>query len=245
MTTAAAYIREHFRFTLVPTLFTVPALILLIGLGTWQVQRLHWKTALIAERRAGFSAPAVALPGTLAEAQSLEYRHVTVRGTFDHTKELHIAAEDENGTRGWQIVTPLTLADGHILLVNRGFVPEWMEASASRAAGQIAGEVEVDGILRIEHKPTGWIIPANQPKQNFWLFVDVPQMTEADGLDPARVLPFFVEAGSTPNPGGLPIGGQTRINLPNDHLQYAITWYSFAVALTVIYLVYHYRKPEP
>ncbi|HMA15804.1 MAG TPA: SURF1 family cytochrome oxidase biogenesis protein, partial [Kiloniellaceae bacterium] len=55
---------------------------------------------------------------------------------------------------------------------------------------------------------------------------------------------FFLEADATPNPGGLPIGGQTRVNLPNDHLEYAITWYSFAVILVVIWFLYSYRREE-
>ena len=56
--------------------------------------------------------------------------------------------------------------------------------------------------------------------------------------------PYFVDAGPAANPGGIPIGGQTRTDLPNDHLQYAITWYSFAITLMVIYLVYHRVKPD-
>jgi surfeit locus 1 family protein len=67
-------------------------------------------------------------------------------------------------------------------------------------------------------------------------------MAAVAGLD--RVRPYYVEAGPAANPGGLPVGGQTRVSLPNDHLQYAITWYLFAVSLVVIYFIYHYRKPE-
>jgi surfeit locus 1 family protein len=94
-------------------------------------------------------------------------------------------------------------------------------------------------------KPVGWGLAANQARSNFWIYVDIPAMVEAAGLDPSQILPYYVEAGPTPNPGGLPIGGQTRISLPNDHLQYAVTWYGFALTLLVIYFVYHYKKPEP
>jgi surfeit locus 1 family protein len=236
--------RSRFHFTLWPTLFTIPALIVLLGLGTWQVERLHWKEGLIAERTAALSADPVPVPETLDAAVPLDFHRVTATGSFDHAKELYIGALDKRGISGYQIVTPLTLEDGKILLVNRGFVPEIRKPPETREAGQIAGTVTVDGILRLAIKPTGWMVPQNQPGDNFWIYVDVPAMAEADKLDPASVLPFYVEAGPAPNPGGFPIGGQTRISLPNDHLQYAITWYGFALTLIVIYFVYHYRKPE-
>jgi surfeit locus 1 family protein len=241
--TLASFIRERFRFTLGPTLFTIPALALLLWLGTWQVERLAWKTDLIARREAALAAPTVPAPESAAEAEALELHHVTLSGTFDHSKELYIAASDERGAAGWQIVTPLTLADGRIVLVNRGFVPEAKRPAEMRAAGQAAGEVSLEGVLRLDRKPVGWLVPENQAKQNYWIYVDVTAMADAAGLDRARMLPYYVEAGPAPNPGGLPIGGVTRTSIPNDHLQYAITWYGFAVTLLVVYFIYHYRKP--
>jgi surfeit locus 1 family protein len=236
------FLRERFRFTLWPTLFTIPALVVLLGLGTWQVERLAWKTALIDARTAALAAPAVPVPEALAAAEPLDFHHVIAHGRFDHAKELYIGAFDTRGIEGFQIVTPMTLEDGNVLLVNRGFVPANHKAPATREGGQIEGATEVQGILRLANPPRGWLVPENRPGDNFWFYVDVPAMAETAKLD--HVLPFYIEAGPAPNPGGFPIGGQTRIALPNDHLQYAITWYLFALTLVVIYFVYHYRKPE-
>lgn len=233
---------ERFRFTLWPTLFTIPAVLFMIGLGTWQVQRLAWKTALIDGRNAALAAPAVPVPETLAAAEALDFHHVTVSGQFDHEKELYIGAFDARGIEGFQIVTPMILADGQVLLVNRGFVPGRRKEPSTRAEGQIAGPTELEGILRLANPPKGWLVPQNRPGDNFWFYVDIPAMAATVKLD--RILPFYLEAGPAPNPGGFPIGGQTRIALPNDHLQYAITWYLFALTLTIIYFIYHYRKPE-
>ena len=237
-----SFLRERFHFTLWPTLFTIPAMILLLGLGTWQVQRLAWKTALIDARKSALEAPAVPVPETLQAATPLDFHHVTVHGIFDHTKELYIGAFDPRGIEGFQIVTPMTLDDGNIILVNRGFVPTNHKSPATRLEGQIEGPTELTGILRLAFTPTGWLVPRNAPGDNFWFYVDIPAMAATDQLQ--GVLPFYVEAGPAPNPGGFPIGGQTRDYIPNDHLQYAITWYLFALTLAVIYFVYHYKKPE-
>src|SRR5271168_3005123 len=100
------FMRERFRFTLWPTIFTIPAVLFMLGLGTWQVQRLAWKTALIDARTAALAAPAVPLPETLAAAEALDFHHVLVPGRFDHAKELYIGAFDQRGVEGFQIVTP-------------------------------------------------------------------------------------------------------------------------------------------
>jgi surfeit locus 1 family protein len=236
------FLRQRFRFTLWPTLFTIPAVLFMCGLGTWQVQRLAWKTALIEARDESLAAPTVPLPETMEAALPLDFHHVTARGQFEHDKELYIGAFDARGVEGFQIVTPLRLDDGHVLLVNRGFVPAIRKSPATRVAGQVDGPIDVTGILRLSIPPRGWLVPQNRPGDNFWFYVDVPAMAETVHLD--QVLPFYVEAGPAPNPGGFPIGGQTRVALPNDHLQYAITWYLFALTLVVIYFVYHYQKPE-
>ena len=104
--------------------------------------------------------------------------------------------------------------------------------------------VELVGLVRgVGWK--GWDIlkPENQPDENLWFWVDPPAMAAAAGI-PEVVPELFLEADASPNPGGLPVGGQTRVTLPNDHLQYAITWFALAAALVVIYLVYHLRRPQ-
>ncbi len=224
-----------------PSLFAAGALLVLLALGTWQVERLSWKERLIAERQAAVAAPPTGLPASLAAAQGLEYHHVRVTGTFLNDRELYLGATSEEGRPGYQVITPLRLADGGIVLVNRGFVPQDRRAPESRAAGELGGEVTVTGLLRLppEGKPH-WFLPANSAERNYWIYVDIPAMAAAQHLD--RVLPFYIDADTTPNPGGLPQGGQTRLALPNDHLQYAVTWYALAVALVVIYIVFIRRR---
>ncbi|HET7594590.1 MAG TPA: SURF1 family protein, partial [Stellaceae bacterium] len=189
------------------------------------------------------TAPPIDLPPSLEAARPLEYHRVRVTGRFANDRELYLGATSPNGRAGYQVITPLNLADGSSILVNRGFIPQERKAPDSRAAGELEGDVTVTGLLRLP--PAGkphWFIPANSPERNYWIYVDLPAMAAAAHVD--RVLPFYVDADATPNPGGLPIGGQTPIELPNDHLQYAITWYALAAGLAVIYILFIRRRVQ-
>ncbi len=233
-----------FRPLFWPTLFTAPAVLLLLALGFWQVERLFWKQDLIAQRQAAVAAPRVAAPRSLEEARGMEFHHIVDEGVFLHDKEIFLGATSEAGRQGYQVLTPLLEPGGRAVFVNRGFIPAELKDPAKRAAGQITGTVRVQGLLRLPpaEKPA-WFLPDNRPDLNYWFWVDLPAMSAADGLD--RVALFYIDADATPNPGGWPKGGVTRLALPNDHLQYAITWFSLAVALIVIYVLFHRRNAGP
>jgi surfeit locus 1 family protein len=231
----------RFRPLFWPTVFSVPVLLLLLGLGSWQIERLFWKRELIAQRQAALAAAPVTAPRSLEEARGLEFRHVTDEGVFVHGKEIFLGATSEAGRNGYQVLTPLQEPSGRIVFVNRGFVPAELKDPAKRSAGQIAGTVVVEGLLRLPPvKKPAWFLPDNRADLNYWFWVDLPEMASADKLD--RVAPFYIDADATPNPGGWPKGGVTRLELPNDHLQYAITWFSLAVALIVVYFLFHHRN---
>jgi surfeit locus 1 family protein len=231
----------RFRALLWPTLFTLPVLLALLALGSWQIERLFWKREQIAERQAAVAAVPVPAPHSLEEARGMEFRHVTDEGVFLHDKEIFLGATSEAGRIGYQVLTPLREAGGRNVFVNRGFIPAELKDRLTRSEGEIAGTVRVQGLLRLP--PAGkpaWFLPDNRPDLNYWLWVDLPAIAAADRLD--RVAPFYIDADVTPNPEGWPKGGITRLELRNDHLQYAITWFSLAVALIVIYFLYCRRN---
>ena len=125
------------------------------------------------------------------------------------------------------MLTPLRQADGRVIFVDRGFVPADLKDPAKRAAGQLAGTVRVDrpASAAAAAKPS-WFLPDNRPERNFWFWIDLPAMAAADRL--SDVAPFYIVADATPNPGGWPKGSETAQPLPNNHLQYAITWFALA-----------------
>jgi surfeit locus 1 family protein len=222
----------------------VPVVLLCLGLGFWQIERLIWKRELIVQRQAAVAATLIAVPRDSEDARGLEFRPVTDEGVFLHEKEIFLGATSEAGRNGYQVLTPLQEATGRIVFVNRGFIPAELKDPNKRRSGQIVGVVRVRGLLRLAatEKPA-WFLPDNRADLNYWFWVDLPAMAAADGLD--RLAPFYIDADATPNPGGWPRGGVTRLELRNDHLQYAITWFSLAVALIVIYFLYHRRNTGP
>lgn len=231
---SASTAAPRFRLRLWPGLATLGALALLLGLGTWQVQRLHWKESLIATRAAQLAAAPALLPATAADWQGWDFRKVSVRGTFRHELEQLFGAYAIDGRFGQHVLTPLVRADGPAILVDRGFIPAERVPVETRRAGEVPGEVVITGIARFRgaDRP-GWFTPANQPAKRTWYWYDMAALAQVAGL---QLLPVVVEADATPNPGGLPLGGQTRTELPNNHLQYAITWYGLAAALVGVYI---------
>ncbi|HVW92494.1 MAG TPA: SURF1 family protein [Devosia sp.] len=204
---------------------------LLVALGVWQLDRLGWKLKLIAEVDSRVHAAAVPAPGPAAwpgiTQDGDEYRHVTATGHFLNNDEALVQAVTDKGAGYW-VVTPLATDAGFTVLVNRGFVPSDRRDPATRQAGQIAGETRVTGLLRIT-EPGGGFLRANDPKTDHWYSRDVAAIAAARGL--SGVAPYFIDADDTPNPGGLPIGGLTVIDFPNNHLVYALTWFALALML--------------
>lgn len=229
-----------------PTVMTLVALPILIGLGTWQLQRKTWKEGLISRLVARSKAPPVSLAeaaAQLARTHDVEYLRVRVRGTFDHAAERYLYSPDSVMGPGWHVYTPLTPTDGSAaVMVNRGFVPEQFKEPAQRAAGQVAGQTEVVGLLRSSEEP-GRFTPRNDVARNQWFWRDVLALRTSAGLPAATDLPFAIDADAVPaNPGGWPKGGTTIINLPNRHLEYALTWYGLAAALMVIYATFAFGR---
>ena len=131
-----ALTRRRFRPRFWPTAVTFATLAVLIGLGSWQLQRLEWKNALTADIRGRGAAAPVNLPLDLSDP-ALEYTPVRLQGRFLHEKELYVSARPQAGKVGSNIVTPLRLDDGRAVLVSRGWVPPTSKNPATRAAGQL------------------------------------------------------------------------------------------------------------
>ncbi len=234
-----------------PTVAASVAFAILCGLGVWQVERLHWKEALIASVNDRLDDPPVPAPGPPAwpalDLGAREYQPVTVTGRFDNAHEVHVLytlsePRGPAGGQGYFVMTPFETADGWFVYVNRGFVPSDKADPATRPEGQIEGETAIVGLLR-EPARRSWFMPADNAKANQWFSRDPALYAEAYGLPPAEVAPYIIDAVFDRSlPGGLPQGGETVVNFPNSHLGYAITWFGLALALAGVYGVFAWRR---
>jgi len=212
-------------------LLAVLGCVALASLGTWQVHRRAWKLDLIQRIENRVHAPPVAAPERAEwptiTAGTHEYRRVRATGVFLHERETLVRASTELGFGFW-VLTPLRRSDGTLVLVNRGFVPPERRDPATRAAGQIAGETTVTGLLRMT-EPSESFLRVNDPSADRWYSRDVAAIAAARGL--ADVAPYFIDADAASSVPEGPVGGLTVIAFHNNHLIYAITWYALALML--------------
>jgi surfeit locus 1 family protein len=228
------------RGVLVPSLAAAVALAVLIGLGLWQVERKAWKEAMIATIAERLSASPVALPPRedwpRLDAEANEFLRVATTAEFDNDKEglvytLGSTLREATGGPGYWVFTPARLAGGGNVMVDRGFVPEGRQNPATRADGEIAGPVQLIGVLRWPEAP-GLFTPNADDAHNIWFSRDSASIARAKGIDAP---PFYIELESPQPPGGLPRAGRLQPNLPNNHLQYALTWFGLAAVLVGVY----------
>lgn len=216
------------RRLLLPLLVTLPVLALLLGLGTWQAQRLAWKTDLLARIAAAEAGP----PAPLTDRPD-PFAKVEAAGRFDHANEVLLGLELRGGTLGARLVTPLLREGAPPLLVDRGWVP-------LERTGPIA---RPEGAVRV----TGWIKPA-EPAGSFSAaddlaarrFYSFDPVAIGRALGLAAPAPFGLVA--LGEGSGLPAPDRALPRPRNNHLGYAITWYGTALALVGVFLAWARRR---
>jgi surfeit locus 1 family protein len=219
------------------TIATLLGLCLLIGLGVWQLQRLTWKTALIAAADARAHAAPVPLASLIGRPPSdVEYAHASAAGRF-LPGEAYLFTELEGGRIGYEIIVPFRLESGRALLVDRGFVAAAGKRPAPFGAPP-AGEVVITGLVRASQAP-GLFTPKPDVAKRTWYGRDGAGLAEALGVRLDLPLMLAEDAGRS---GVTPEGGVTRLHFRNEHLQYALTWFALGLALVGVYFAYHRSK---
>src|SRR5215207_8640654 len=174
---------SRLRSLLVPGLAALVALAALLALGIWQLERKAWKEGLIAQidTRAHGEAVDIAAEAQWPtwRAEDDEFRHVRLTGTFLHDKEVAVyglmSGQRGSPTQGFYLFTPMRLASGAAVMVNRGFVPADLRDAARRSGTAPAGEVTVTGLVRAP-EVRGWFMPENQPVGDRWFVRDITEM---------------------------------------------------------------------
>ena len=230
----------YFRPLPVLTASTSIAFLILMALGLWQLERRAEKHALLHDIAQRMIAPAESIEGLLIDESQAPFRHATAQGTFEHAQEAYVFAprSDDSGTHlGYKVITPLRLTASAVVFVDRGWVPQERRAPGTRLKGQPDGPVTIRGLLKTTTTP-GLFTPEPDLAQRVWYLHDIAAMAAAFALKPATVL--YLEA-SMATPGGPePIAELPEI--PDNHLQYALTWFALAVVLVIVYLVFHHSR---
>ncbi|RLK11410.1 SURF1 family protein [Ruegeria conchae] len=212
-------------------IFGLAGLGVLTSLGVWQMQRLAWKQGILAEIEARIAADAVDLPETVMEADD-KYLPVTLFGDMK-PEEIHVLVSVKQVGAGYRIIQPFSTA-GRIILVDRGFVP-----TTAKQADRVTGPMEVSGNLHWPDEIDSYT-PVPDIDGNIWFARDVPTLAAALATEPVLLI-----ARSKTDPDITPLPVDTA-GIPNDHLQYAITWFGLALVWAAMtgYFLWRNRAPS-
>ncbi|TFY57249.1 hypothetical protein EVJ58_g7136 [Rhodofomes roseus] len=194
------------------------------ALGTWQVQRLKWKVALIDELEEKLQREPMTLPKRINAVPDFAFRKVTLKGHWDVDHAVLLGPRVRNGTNGYHLVVPLELAD-----------------SCKRHLE--SGDVEILGMLRTTHKRNAFT-PDNHPEKGEWYWADVDAMAEYAGGERAGVQPVLVEEIFEGHAGeissrlkrGVPVGRAPVVDVRNSHASYVATWYALSAFTSVMFV---------
>lgn len=216
------------RRMIAPLLFGIVGVAILVSLGSWQMRRLEWKSGIIAEIDARLAADPVPVPDN-PDPDRDRYLGVTASGAL-LPGEVHVYTAF-GGAVGYRVIAPFLLADGRRVLLDRGFIP-----LPAKDIPRLPGPVAVTGTLAWPQDG----FPDPDRARNVWLGRDVPLLAQALGTDPVLI----VAATAAPLADGDPVPMPVSVNIPNDHLQYAVTWFGLAVVWTVMtgYLLWRIKR---
>ncbi|HEY1735945.1 MAG TPA: SURF1 family protein [Methylovirgula sp.] len=227
-----------------PSLFTAACAAILLSLGVWQLHRLAWKEALIAAITARADAPPANLPAQSEWAKlkpmDYDYRHVAVSGHYlyaDTVLEFTPAGPQGVGP-GYLLLTPMRLASGGLVIVNRGFAPSDL-ALKLRERAETGNIIRVTGLMR-PPETRGLFTPPDEPDKDEYFTGDPAEIAANEHLP--SVAPFLIDADAKPGSTAWPRGGTTERDLPNNHLNYALTWFGLALGLFGVFAAFLIKK---
>jgi len=227
----------YFRPFLWLTVFSVPALGVLLALGFWQLDRLAWKTALIDTFHERASATPIMPPEQAAPLAGLEFHNLRLSGYFLHDREVYLTGKTYEGNAGFHVVTPFKSDSGALLLVNRGWVSEAYREPEKRPFSVTDSHVDIRAILRLPQKK-GYFVPENEAERGFWFTLRPDEIAAHLGLSGA-ITSYYADQIREGEVLTLPIAATMNIDVRNTHLNYALTWFGIALSLVGVYIAFH------
>jgi len=224
------------------TLFTLSITLICIVLGFWQLQRLEWKENLLSSLKVSDATafePIEKVITSYENTSSYNLKKVHLKGVFHHELEIKLIPRTLKGKSGAHLLTPFVLSSGKLIIINRGWIPENLDHKIP--VRRLSGEVEIFGFVR-QPSPKSKITPKNDPANGLWFSANLKEISQflrhTDKTLPKEILPFYVMQKPDKTYEGYPVPIDLFSTLPNNHFQYALTWFFLAFGLILGYIGY-------
>ena len=212
-------------------LFVIIFVTIFCALGTWQLYRLQWKLELISEITFGLDSSPIEYSNSIEK----NYQRVSAKGKFNFDKQIYLYSLNENGKPGYDVITPFRTNKNENVLVNRGWIKKELKNNPI-INKNIEDEQKIIGLLRKIYKPNIFK-PDNDLKNNIWFSINLEDLKVTSG-ERFNEFVIFLED----NQAKTPIPRKISIDVPNNHLKYAITWYAISISIIVYYLYFRRKK---
>ena len=219
-------LKRLFLFQLLLALFIT----LFCALGTWQLYRLQWKMELISEITFGLNSTPIKYSSSIKK----NYQRVVSDGFYNFKDQIYLYSLNQKGEPGFDVITPFETVDKEIVLVNRGWIPK--ELKELPEINSIQGSKKVTGLLRKIYK-ANIFKPNNDIKANIWFSVNLDDMEKLTGKKFSNFIIYLEDIEVK-----APLPRKITVDVPNNHLKYAITWYSIAISILLYYLYFRKKK---
>ena len=211
-------------------LFVILFITLFCALGTWQLYRLQWKTELISEITFGLDSSPIKYSNKIKK----NYQRVISEGSFNFEDQIYLYSLNENGKPGYDVITPFKTLSNKNVLVNRGWIDKSLKDTSD--INLMKSKVKITGLLRKIHK-ANIFKPNNDLINNIWFSVDTNDLKEYTGIQFTNYMIFLEK----PKNKAL-LNKKITIEVPNNHLKYALTWYSISISILLYYLYFRKKK---
>ncbi len=209
-------------------IFVFLVIVLFCSLGTWQIYRLQWKQNLINQIDQGLKSDPIQYSKNLDG----NYQRVKLNGEYIFNSQIYLYSLNENGKPGYDVITPFETANKENILVNRG----WIKKEMKDKLPSITSSNDITGMLRKANRKN-LFTPDNDLKKNIWFYVDLKDIENITGKKFNEFIVYLEDKNID-----IPKPKKISIDLPNNHLKYAITWYSISISILFYYLYFRRKK---
>ncbi len=207
------------------SVFTIFFILVFISLGSWQIIRLNWKNNLILEIENSLKKP----PVELTQSNIENYLKIKTSGIIDFDKQIYLYNLNDTGTPGFEVINPIFINNENYL-INRGWIP--FEKKNTQEI-EIFDEKNIIGTLKLQSR-NNIFKPDNDIKENYWFSLNREDILKFTGKEFSKYIIYLDGNYQVPKPKKI------TANISNNHKKYALTWFSLAISILLLYL--YFRK---